>query len=132
MTYREVIEKYIKDNNIKRYLSSEEDNTFINELNLDVEDYDKFDPIETYNYIYAMDNEEIKELLCLIYECEFDIEINKDGTLNLIDMQGAYLGGVESYENFNTIMDICERLEGSYFRDYHGIDLYEYDEDIGE
>lgn len=123
MIYKEYIEKYVKENNIKSYLrcDMEISKEFENKI-----DYDEFNPIETYNYILAMENEDVKKLLCLIYECEFDIEINEDGTLNLIDMLEVYLGGVDSYENFETIEGICERLEGSYLRDYWGIDLYEY------
>lgn len=125
MTYREYIEKYVKENNIKKYLSNDMEisKEFENKI-----DYDmcEFNPIATYNYILAMKNEDIKKLLYLISVCEFEIEINKDGKLDLIDMQGAYLGGIDSYENFETLEDICERLEGSFFRDYWGIDLYEY------
>ena len=75
----------------------------------------------TKDYIKAMAKENFGYILSLIAGCEFDIEINKDGTINLIDLQGAYLGGEDSYENFNNIFDACERLEGSFLRDYYGI-----------
>lgn len=48
---------------------------------------------ETKKYLKAMNQENFNYILYLIYECEFDIEINQNGTINLIDLQNAYLGG---------------------------------------
>ena len=75
----------------------------------------------TNDYIKAMKRQDFDYILSLIEGCEFGIEINKNKTINLVDWQYAYLGGVESYENFNTIFDACERLEGSFLFDYYGI-----------
>ena len=70
-----------------------------------------------------MQNEDIEKMLDYIYGCEFDLEINKNGTLNLIDLQNAYLGGTESYINFETIESALGRLSGSYLYDYFGIEV---------
>lgn len=80
-----------------------------------------YDFIATRNYIKAMKNQNFEYIRDLIEGCEFEIEINPDGSINLIDLQWAYLGGVESYENFNDIFSACERLEGSFLRDYYNI-----------
>ena len=79
--------------------------------------------IATQKYLKALKNEDINYLISLIDECEFGIEINPNGTLDLVDLQGAYLGGVESYENFKDILSICDRLESTYFYDYFGIEV---------
>lgn len=136
------VEKYIKDNNIQGYLSSELDTDKIEEYikndkkemelfeeernfneNIDtLEDYIYY-LIENYNFELTMQNEDIEEMLDYIYGCEFDLEINKNGTLNLIDLQNAYLGGKESYINFETIDSALGRLSGSYLYDYFGIEV---------
>ena len=88
-----------------------------------LKDYESLDSfIETKEYIKAMKNENFNYILELIINCDFDIEINTDGTINLWDLQGAYLGGVESYENFANIFEACERLEGCFLYDYFKID----------
>lgn len=136
------VEKYIKDNNIQGYLSSEldtgkiekyiknnkkemelfEQERYFNE-NIDkLEDY-IYCLIENYNFELAMQNEDIEKMLYYIYGCEFDLEINKNGKLNLIDLQNAYLGGKESYINFETIESALGRLSGSYLYDYFGIEV---------
>lgn len=134
------VEKYIKDNNIKGYLSSGLDTDKIEEYikndkkemelfeeernfneNIDtLEDYIYYS-IENYNFELTMQNEDIEEMLDYIYGCEFDLEINKNGTLNLIDLQNAYLGG--NYSNFETIDSALGRLSGSYLYDYFGIEV---------
>lgn len=134
------VEKYIKDNNIKGYLSSALDTDKIEKYikndkkemklfeeerdfneNIDtLEDY-IYCLIENYNFELAMQNEDIEEMLDYIYGCEFDLEINKNGTLNLIDLQNAYLGG--EYSNFETIESALGRLSGSYLYDYFGIEV---------
>ena len=136
------VEKYIKDNNIKGYLSSALDTDKIEEYikndkkemelfeeernfneNIDtLEDYIYY-LIENYNFELTMQNEDIEKMLDYIYGCEFDLEINKNGTLNLIDLQNAYLGGTESYINFETIDSALGRLSGSYLYDYFGIEV---------
>ena len=136
------VEKYIKDNNIKGYLSSALDTDKIEEYikndkkemelfevernfneNIDtLEDYIYY-LIENYNFELTMQNEDIKKMLYYIYCCEFDLEINKNGTLNLRDLQNAYLGGKESYINFETIESALGRLSGSYLYDYFGIEV---------
>lgn len=77
--------------------------------------------IENYNFELTMQNEDIEEMLDYIYGCEFDLEINKNGTLNLIDLQNVYLGG--NYSNFETIDSALGRLSGSYLYDYFGIEV---------
>lgn len=134
------VEKYIKDNNIQGYLSSGLDTDKIEEYikndkkemelfeeernfneNIDtLEDYIYY-LIENYNFELTMQNEDIEEMLDYIYGCEFDLEINKNGTLNLIDLQNAYLGG--NYSNFETIDSALGRLSGSYLYDYFGIEV---------
>lgn len=134
------VEKYIKDNNIKGYLSSALDTDKIEEYikndkkemelfeeernfneNIDtLEDYIYY-LIENYNFELTMQNEDIEEMLDYIYGCEFDLEINKNGTLNLIDLQNVYLGG--NYSNFETIDSALGRLSGSYLYDYFGIEV---------
>ena len=136
------VEKYIKDNNIKDYLSSALDTDKIEKYikndkkemelfekerdfneNIDtLEDYIYY-LIENYNFELTMQNEDIEKMLDYIYGCEFDLEINKNGTLNLIDLQNAYLGGTESYINFETIDSALGRLSGSYLYDYFGIEV---------
>lgn len=136
----ENIKKYIKDNNIQGYLSSALDTDKIKEYikndkkemelfeeernfneNIDtLEDYIYY-LIENYNFELTMQNEDIEEMLDYIYGCEFDLEINKNGTLNLIDLQNVYLGG--NYSNFETIDSALGRLSGSYLYDYFGIEV---------
>ena len=134
------VEKYIKDNNIQGYLSSALDTDKIEKYikndekemklfeeerdfneNIDtLEDYIYY-LIENYNFELTMQNEDIEEMLNYIYGCEFDLEINENGTLNLIDLQNAYLGG--GYSNFETIESALGRLSGSYLYDYFGIEV---------
>lgn len=134
------VEKYIKDNNIKGYLSSALDTDKIEKYikndkkemelfeeerdfneNIDtLEDYIYY-LIENYNFELTMQNEDIEKMLDYIYGCEFDLEINKNGTLNLIDLQNVYLGG--GYSNFETIDSALGRLSGSYLYDYFGIEV---------
>lgn len=127
----ELLKKYIEENNIKSYLSYGLDSEKLKEIfkkNYIFKDEDELDDeviglIEQQNYMKAMEIGDIKKISRYIYGCEFDIEINKDGKIDLIDMQGAYLGGIDTYENFDTIMSASERLEGSYYYDYFGIEL---------
>lgn len=138
----ELLEKYVKDNNIKGYLTEDDNKKLIKIVKKDKKEMEKYnegknynEKIETledyidclisnYNYDYTIENQDIKEMLYYIYDCGFDIEINKNGTLNLIDNEGVYLGGHDSYENFDTIESALERLEGSYLYDYFGIDRF--------
>lgn len=132
-----MIEKYIKDNNIKGYLSMNLD--FENLLKyIDHKDFEEekannehieneedyiYNRIAIYNLDLALKNKDIEILLNYIYGCEFEIDINKNGTLNLIDMQGSYLGGTDSYENFKTISSAFDRLSGSFLYDYFGLEI---------
>lgn len=133
----EMIEKYIKDNNIKGYLSMGLD--FKNLLKyIDYEDFEEekannehieseedyiYNRIAIYNLGLALINEDIEILLDYIYGCEFEIDINKNGTLDIIDMQGAYLGGKDSWENFDTISSAFGRISGAYLYDYFGLEI---------
>ena len=131
----ESIEKYVKENDIKGYLSYCEDMENLKKANINMEDYEEelkcnenvvnietyIDKLITqYNYEIALENEDTQYMLDLIYGCEFDIEINKNGKLDLIDLQGAYLGG--DYDNFETIAEALGRLSVSYLYDYYGIE----------
>ena len=128
------LKKYVNDNNIngylrygldcenlKKYIDMKEYEEEKNWTRINLEDYID-DKIAQYNYILALENEDIKYMIDLIAGCEFDIEINKNGKLDLIDLQGAYLGNTESYENFDTIASALNRLSGSYLYDYYGIE----------
>lgn len=137
-----VLNEYVKDNNINGYLSNDLDsNNLQTYIKNNPEEIKKFEEeksfndnvdtledyiyclIENYNFELAIQNEDIKKMLYYIYCCEFDLEINKNGTLNLIDLQNAYLGGTESYINFETIDSALGRLSGSYLYDYFGIEV---------
>lgn len=138
MKMEEYIKNYVKDNNIKGYLSigldkeellkyiDEEDfeEEKANNENIESEEDYIYNKIATYNLLLALENEDIEELLYYIYNCDFNIEINKNGTLDIIDMQGAYLGGEDSWENFDTISSAFDRISGAYLYDYFGINLY--------
>ena len=131
------LNEYIKKENILGYLSMDLDEEKLeqyvdndefeeekswNENVEDIEDY-IYKVIEEYNYLKAFENEDTNFLLEYIYGCEFDLEINKDGTLDLIDLQGAYLGGVEDYKGFEEITGVADRLSISYLYDYYGINV---------
>lgn len=136
-----VIEKYVKDNNKKTYLSGEDVNKLVEIVSTDKKELIKYNNeflvrdgiesledyvsifVENYNYDLTIKNQDIEEMLHYIYGCEFDLEINKNGKLNLIDLQNAYLGGKESYINFETIESALGRLSGSYLYDYFGIEV---------
>ena len=130
----ESIEKYVKENDIKGYLSYCEDMENLKKY-INIKDYEEqigwnekveciedyiYYLISQYNYEIALKNEDIEFMLNLIYGCEFDIEINKNGKLDLIDLQGAYLG--RDYDNFETIAEALGRLSVSYLYDYYGIE----------
>lgn len=130
----ELLEKYVKENNIKSYIILQDImNIFQTLTDKQVEeienDYDNeytfediaYEIISDYNYRLAVENEDIETIINYILGCEFDIEINKDGKIDLIDLQGAYLGG--NYDNFETITEASGRLEGSFYRDYYGIEV---------
>lgn len=138
MKMEEYIKNYVKDNNIKGYLSMDLDEEELLK-HIDEEDFEEekannehieseedyiYNKIATYNLQLALENEDIEEILWYIYDCEFDIDINKNGTLDMVDMQGAYLGGEDSWENFDTISGAFDRISGAYLYDYFGINLY--------
>ena len=126
----ELIEKYVKDNNIVSYLNYGIDYDNLKEILINIiEDKEELEDeiyriIQEYNYNLAIETGDTNEIIKYIYGCEFDIEVNKDGKIELKDLQGAYLGGADSYENFETIMEASERLEGSFYRDYYGMEIY--------
>ena len=138
METEEYIKNYVKDNNIKGYLSVDLDKEELlkhidkedfeeeraNNENIESEEDYIYNKIATYNLELALENEDIEELLYYIYNCDFNIEINKNGILDIIDMQGAYLGGEDSWENFDTISSAFDRISGAYLYDYFGITLY--------
>lgn len=106
-------------NSKKRYLCSLHDNR----LSKTFEDTQFYKQRATSRFAKAMWNEDFDKILDYIYGCEFDIEINENGTINLIDEQGVYLGGASSYENFGDIFEACGRLS-IYLEDYFGIEVY--------
>ena len=137
METEEYIKNYVKDNNIKGYLSVDLDKEELlkhidkedfeeeraNNENIESEEDYIYNKIATYNLQLALENEDIEELLYYIYNCDFNIEINKNGILDIIDMQGAYLGGEDSWENFDTISSAFGRISGAYLYDYFGLDI---------
>lgn len=134
-----IIDKYVKDNNIKTYLSREDIDKLVENINANTEELKKYNAeflenekiedlvdyvdilINNYNYNLMIKNQDIEEMLYYIYGCEFDLIVNKDGTLDLFDIQGAYLGG--NYSNFETIENALGRLSSSYLYDYFGIEV---------
>ena len=134
----ESVERYVKDNNIKSYLDYDLDCEEL-EKYITIEEYEKekkcnesiegigdyiYSLICNYNYYLAVQNEDIKAILFLIYDCEFEIEINANRTLDLIDLQEAYLGAdYNEYKNFEDIMECQARLCNTYFYDYFGIEV---------
>lgn len=52
----------------------------------------------------------------LVNYVEFELEVNQNGTLSLVDTQHANLGGIESQE-FSTYREVVDRLS-TYFYDY--------------
>lgn len=127
-----ILERYAKENNIKGYLSYMLDyEKIIDSMSKkELEKYKGYDQndyfetilnqyIDLYNYNLAKENEDIQMLQEFIEGCEFDIMINKDGTLDLKDLQYAYLGGVDTYEGFEDIESASGRLEGSFYNDYY-------------
>lgn len=131
------IKEYAKKNNIRSYISDEDWEKLIKYINWKdyleekkcndsvntIKDY-IYHLIEQYNYELAIENEDTNYMLKLIHGCDFDIEINKNGTLDIIDMQGAYLGGEDSWKNFDTISSVLGRISGVYLYDYFGINSY--------
>lgn len=130
----ESVEKYVKENDIKGYLNYCEDLENLKKY-IDMKDYEEqigwnerveciedyiYYLIKQYNYEKALENEDTQYMLDLIYGCEFDIEINENGKLDLIDLQGAYLG--RNYDNYETIAEVLGRLSNSYLYDYYGIE----------
>ena len=53
-------------------------------------------------------------------EHKWNFEIIVNGKLDLIDLQGVYLGG--DYDNFETIAEVLGRLSVSDLYDYYGIE----------
>lgn len=134
----DLVKKYIEQNKIKSYLSyvldydkilaimtkediKEMEETYCEDIYDTPEESYISTIIQEYNYELACQNEDINYFLELIYGCEFDLEIQKNGKLDLIDMQGVYLGGIEEYEDFDNIAFACDRLSGAYFQDYYNL-----------
>lgn len=130
---KDIINKYVKENDIIGYLSYgldfEKFLKYLDKENIseilknyrNKEEY--FETLmENYNFELALENEDIEMLVDYIHGCEFDIDINKDGTLDLIDNLGAYWGDWESYQGFETIENIIYRLN-IYLYDYYKIEF---------
>lgn len=126
----ELIKKYVKDNNIISYLNWKLDSNNIMEIldkNYILESDETLEDeaywiIQDYNYNLAKEIGDTKKIADYIYGCEFDIMVDKEGKISLKDLQGAYLGG--NYDDFDTIIEASERLEGSFYRDYYGMEIY--------
>lgn len=56
------------------------------------------------------------EFMEVVSHCDFDVEVTERGTLKLIDLQHANLGGIEG-EEFETYTDVFERMT-TYLVDY--------------
>jgi hypothetical protein len=59
----------------------------------------------------------------LLLNLDFELEVNEDGTLSLIDLQRAYLGGIGD-ETFNNYAEVLQRLD-MYAHDYWVYPLWE-------
>lgn len=70
-----------------------------------------------YEYKNVEEIIEKGEELKVIKGCDFEIAINKDKTLSLIDLQGGNLGDIES-EVFENYEEILYRLEPTYLHDF--------------
>lgn len=122
----ELIKEYVKENNIVSYLSysldSENIKNKISQADFKDKDFKDEDYIDTlisqeidlYNYNLAVENEDINKIIEYIQEVDFNIMINEDLTIDLEDIQGGYLGGKDSYEDFTDIMSANARIDHFY------------------
>ena len=137
-TMENIVKDYVKKNNIQGYLNNCKDSgeirkmitqDYINQFEgdefddrtNDFEDFLEtqiFQHIDMYNYQKEKENEDIPRIIERIEGCDFTIMRDKDGTISLKDLQGGYLGGYESYEGFETIMDANDRIE-HFYDDYY-------------
>lgn len=117
------IEKYLKETILVNIIEEIED---LGEHENSIEDI-IYNYVTNINYQRALEIEDTNYLIELICECEFDIYIDKNENgkyvLKLEDYQFANLSGIEE-EEFETINDICTRMEDSYFYDYFHIGYY--------
>lgn len=65
------------------------------------------------------------QVLDVIEECDFKVVSNKNGTLSLVDLQGANLADIEG-EEFNSYSEILYRLESTYLNDYEIVEFKGY------
>lgn len=87
-----------------------------------------------------MDEKQIQhytDVLCAMLETmDFSLDKQEDGNYCLVDEQGAYFGGMESYEDFEegsagAIVDrLCTYLNDHYFEDLEEIAEDEFDVDF--
>ena len=75
-----------------------------------------------------LDKDRVAEIL---YTMDFEIMVNKDGTLSLNDLQGANLGNIEN-ETFENYAQVLSRMD-IYTQDYFVTPLIEcLNEDYGD
>lgn len=132
-----IVKKYAEDNNIKGYLyckDMEEIRKMITQEYINQFEGDEFDDrtndfedflmtqifqqIDLYNYIKEKENEDIPRIRERIEGCDFKILTDNEGKISLEDLQGGYLGGYDSYQDFETIMDANNRIE-HFYDDYY-------------
>ena len=138
MKLEDIVRKYAEDNNIQGYLSNCKDGgkirkmitqEYINQFEGDefddrTNDFENFlmtqifQQIDLYNYIKEKENEDIPRIIERIEGCDFTIMRDTDGTISLEDLQGGYLGGVDSYQGFETILEANDRIE-HFYDDYY-------------
>ena len=76
--------------------------------------------IATREYLEAKNSQNIDELIGYIQECEFTIEIDSNGLIDLIDDQSDY--GYIRFSGFKDIYEVCKCLEErDYFYDYFNV-----------
>ena len=79
-----------------------------------------YEIIATRGYLEAKNSQNIDELIGYIQECEFTIEIDSNGLIDLIDDQNDY--GYIRFSGFKDIYEVCKCLEErDYFYDYFNV-----------
>ena len=137
-TMEDIVKNYVKKNNIQGYLSNCKDGGEIRKIipqeyinQFEGDDFDEttndfedflqtqiFQHIDMYNYLKEKENEDIPRIRERIEGCDFQILVDDEGKISLEDLQGGYLGGYESYQGFETIMDANNRIE-HFYDDYY-------------
>lgn len=123
----EYIQKHLEDIDLD-YVLEHKDDIIEDETEEDIEDSDTEnnqekpkieieDEEETELKESVSDKDINEDFINLLWDMEFKLVKNDNGTFSLQDMQGANLGDIES-EEFTSAKEILDRLEGSYIHDY--------------